>query len=64
MKRAGEEDCGGPEADEPVYDGGDAVEARGWEDAAVEANDGDFDDGAESEVGKLICDKDLGKVSS
>lgn len=63
LKRAGEKDGGCPEADEPVYAGGDAVEGRGREDATVEADDGDFDDGAESEVGELIRHEDLGRVS-
>ncbi|KFY14146.1 hypothetical protein V492_02823 [Pseudogymnoascus sp. VKM F-4246] len=61
LQRAGEEDGGGPEADEPVYVGGEAVEGWGGEDAAVEADDGDFDHGTESEVGELVRDEDLGR---
>jgi hypothetical protein len=63
LKPAGDEDGGGPEADEPVYEVGDSVEARGRENATVEADDGDFDGGAESKVGELVCDEDLGRVS-
>jgi hypothetical protein len=35
------------------------LEAGGCEDAAVEADDGDFDGGAEEEVGELVCEEDL-----
>ncbi|KFY31772.1 hypothetical protein V493_00805 [Pseudogymnoascus sp. VKM F-4281 (FW-2241)] len=55
LKRADEEDGGGPEANEPVYEGGDAVEGRGREDATIEADDGDFDGGAKREVGAIVA---------
>jgi hypothetical protein len=35
------------------------LEAPGCEDAAVEADDGDFDGGAEEEVRELIGEEDL-----
>lgn len=38
------------------------MEARGCEDAAVEADDGDFDGGAEQEVGELVGEEDLEDV--
>jgi hypothetical protein len=37
------------------------LEAWGCEDAAVEADDGDFDGGAEEEVGELVGQEDLSK---
>jgi hypothetical protein len=37
------------------------LEAGCCEDAAVEADDGDFDGGAEEEVGELVGEEDLWK---
>lgn len=39
------------------------MEGWGRKDATVEADDGYFDDGAESEVCELVRDEDLGMIS-
>lgn len=59
MSGAGEEDAGPPRADEAVQAEGEALEFGRWEDAAVEADDGDFDGRAEDEVGELVGEEDL-----
>lgn len=56
---ASEEDAGAPGADEAVQAEGEALEFGGCEDAAVEADDGDFDARAEEEVGELVGEEDL-----
>lgn len=38
------------------------MEAGGCEHAAIEADDGDFDGGAEEEVGELVGEEDLEDV--
>ncbi len=38
------------------------MEAEGCEDAAVEADDGDYDGGPEEEVGELVGEEDLEDV--
>lgn len=50
----GEEDARGPRAHETVQAEGELLEARDGEDAAVEADDGDFDDGAEDKIEELV----------
>lgn len=59
MACTSEEDACSPCADEAVQAEGDGLEAGDCEDAAVEADDGDFDGGAEEEVGELVCEEDL-----
>lgn len=59
LPRAGEEDAGAPRADEAVQAEGEALEFGRCEDAAVEADDGDFDGRAEEEVGELVGEEDL-----
>lgn len=59
MESAGEEDAKAPEAYEDVDAEGCPLEGAGGEDAAVEADDGDFDEGTEGEVGELVGEEDL-----
>lgn len=56
---AGEEDAGAPGGYEGVEGEGEGLEFGGCEDAAIEADDGDFDGWTQDEVGELVGEEDL-----
>jgi hypothetical protein len=59
LQRAGEEDGGAPGGYQSVDCEGGPLERFDCEDAPVEADNGDFDCGAENEVGEFVCEEDL-----
>lgn len=63
LQGADEEYASAPNTNEPDKGAGDDIEAvRSKEDAAVEADEGDLEDGDESKVGELVGDEDLRRL--
>lgn len=62
LQAAGDDDSRGPGDNEGVEGEGHVLEFGGCEDAAVEADNGGFDGGAEKEVSELVCKEDLAEV--
>jgi hypothetical protein len=61
LQRADEEYASAPDTDYPDESAGDHVEAVGSkEDAAIEADEGDFENWDKSKVRELVGDEDLG----
>jgi hypothetical protein len=59
LQRTGKEDSSSPQRDEADYACRYEPESRRLEYSLVEADDGDFEEGAKNEVGELVCEKDL-----
>lgn len=59
LQGTGDNDARAPGNDEGVEGEGEMLEFGGREDAAVEADDGSFDGGADEEVGELVGNEEL-----